>query len=112
MAPIAFEAAWAENAGLVARAIAARFLRVPAGTPVVRAGTVLSTGCDVAAVRGGKAPLRPTIVGQEAQALCGATPSAFAKPRASAEPCATGTGAIPGFARLACVPPIALFHTA
>ena len=105
MAPIAGEAAWPEDAGLVAWGGAARFRRVPFGT---RAGPVPPTGREVAVVhddpagRGGKVPTRPTILAQEARAFHGATPCA------PAEPCATGIDAIPGFARLACVPPIAL----
>ncbi len=95
MAPIAVEAAWTENAGLGARAVAA-------GTPAVRAGAVPPAGRDMAAwhddpaARGGRTLVRTTMVAQEAPAFHHATP------------CATGTGAIPGFARLACVPPIAL----
>ena len=65
-------------------------------------------GCDDPAVCGGRWPICPTIGAQEVPALHGAMQCAHAEPRASAEPCAAGNGAIPRFARLVCVPPIAL----
>ena len=114
MATIALEPARPEDAGFMALAIdAARAARIPFGTVIVHAGTVLATGRNMAAehgdptAHGEMVAIRSAIASRGAQALRGATLYT------SGEPCPMCTGAILwcGFARLVYAAPIALLAT-